>query len=266
MRINRAPHIPWVMFVVVATGVASLFYTAELHPQRLPARFRFFGEMPFDHSTIGGTPLGLILGSISLAIFIFAALLGARKRLPFLLFGHVQRWLRAHIWLTLLTVPLILLHSGFHVGGPMTTTLMALYAIVMVSGIYGLILQQRLPTLMKEQLPAEIVYEQIPNIRRQLYTAAERLYKTYRHEPVAKAKLGPRFAPTPTALATEAVPDVSMHAVVKTPTAVEKPMGGATIRGTPVNPAAFVTSDAADADGIDPSSDADSETTLADFI
>src|SRR4051812_17125931 len=227
MRINRAPHIPWVMFVVVATGVASLFYTAELHPQRLPARFRFFGEMPFDHSTIGGTPLGLVFGSTSLAIFIFAALLGARKRLPFLLFGLVQRWLRAHIWLTLLTVPLVLLHSGFHLGSPMTTLLMALYAIVMVSGVYGLVLQHKLPTLMKERLPAEIVYEQIPNIRAQLCVSAERLLRTYlRPDKPSSA--------APTTLSTATLPDVSEHAVLKTPSAIEKPMGGGTIRGTSV--------------------------------
>ena len=95
-----------------------------------------------------------------------------RKRLPRLFPGHVQTWLRAHIWLTFLTVPLILLHSGFHLGSPMTTLLMGLYAVVMLSGIYGLVLQQKLPGWMKEQLPAEIVYEQIPNIRSQLGVGA----------------------------------------------------------------------------------------------
>jgi hypothetical protein len=94
----------------------------------------------------------------------------------------VQRWLRGHIWLTLLTIPLILLHSGFRVGGPMTTTLMALYAIVMVSGIYGLILQHNLPTMMKESLPTEIVFEQIPNMRAQLCAAAEKLQRSLKQQ------------------------------------------------------------------------------------
>lgn len=266
MRINRAPHIPWVIFVLLATAAAALLYTAEFHPQRVPARFRFFGEMPFDHSTVGGTPLGLIFGSVSLAIFVFAALLGVRKRLPFLLIGHIQRWLRGHIWLTLLTVPLILLHSGFHVGGPMTTMLMGLYAIVMLSGIYGLMLQQKMPTLMKEQLPAEIVYEQIPNIRAQLCAAAERLHRTYKHEPSPKTKFGPRFSPTATAISTEDLPDVSEHAVLKTPSAAEKPMGGATIRGTPVSPAAIMISETTAAEAEDSGTDAASEMLLANFI
>ena len=108
----------------------------------------------------------------------FAALLGVRKKLPFLPVGNVQFWLRGHIWLTLLTIPLILLHSGFRLGGPMTTTLMVLYAIVMVSGIYGLMLQHKLPTMMKESLQAEIVFEQIPNVRAQLCAAAEKLQRS----------------------------------------------------------------------------------------
>ena len=167
------------MFVLVATALASAFYLAKFYPQRVPAGFRFFGDIPPAHATIGGTPLGLVFGAIALAIFVFAALLGVRKKLPILPVGHVQAWLRGHIWLTLLTVPLILLHSGFQIGGPMTTLLMGLYAVVMVSGIYGLVLQHKLPTLMKDRLPAEIVYEQIPQIRAQLCDAAERLRQSY---------------------------------------------------------------------------------------
>jgi len=123
---------------------------------------------------------------------VFAALLGVRKKLPFLPVGNVQRWLRGHIWLTLLTIPLILLHSGFRLGAPMTTTLMVLYAIVMVSGIYGLMLQHKLPTIMKESLPAEIVFEQIPNVRAQLCVAAEKLHRSLKQQ----ATSGPAMVAT----------------------------------------------------------------------
>lgn len=64
----------------------------------------------------------------------------------------------------------------------MTTTLMVLYAFVMVSGIYGLILQHKLPTMMKESLPAEIVFEQIPNVRAQLCAAAEKLHRSLKQQ------------------------------------------------------------------------------------
>lgn len=182
MKINRAAHIPWAILVLAVTGFAILLYLAAFHPQRVPANVRFFGEAPPGPATIGGHPLGLALGTVAFGIFLFAAILGARKRMPRLFPGHIQTWLRAHIWLTLLTIPLILLHSGFRLGSPMTTLLMILYAIVMLSGIYGLILQQKLPTWMKDTLPAELVYEQIPNLRAQLLAAARRLERSLKAE------------------------------------------------------------------------------------
>jgi hypothetical protein len=173
------------IFVVLATMAACWIYLRNFQPGLLPATFRVPSSLlqnPPDHRTIGGTPFGLVLGTIALGIFVFAALLGVRKKLPFLPVGNVQRWLRGHIWLTLLTIPLILLHSGFRLGGPMTTMLMVLYAIVMVSGIYGLVLQHKLPTMMKESLPAEIVFEQIPNVRAQLCAAAEKLQHSLKQQ------------------------------------------------------------------------------------
>jgi hypothetical protein len=173
------------IFVVLATMAAFWIYLGNFQPEVLPAASRVPSSLLQNrsgHRSIGGTPFGLVLGTISLGIFVFAALLGVRKKLPILPVGNVQRWLRGHIWLTLLTIPLILLHSGFRLGGPMTTTLMVLYAIVMVSGIYGLILQHKLPTMMKESLPAEIVVEQIPNVRAQLCAAAEKLQRSLKEQ------------------------------------------------------------------------------------
>jgi hypothetical protein len=190
MRIFNRSHVPWMIFVVLATMVAFWFYLSNFQAELLPATFRLRSSLlqnPLDHRSIGGTPLGLVLGTISLGIFVFAALLGLRKKLPFLPVGNVQRWLRGHIWLTLLTIPLILLHSGFRLGGPMTTTLMVLYAIVMVSGIYGLILQHKLPTMMKESLPAELVFEQIPNVRAQLCAAAEKLQRSLKQQATTRS-------------------------------------------------------------------------------
>ena len=57
----------------------------------------------------------------------------------------------------------------------MTAFLIVLYGVVMVSGIYGLALQHYVPKLMKERLPAEAVYEQIPFIRSQLCREAEKM-------------------------------------------------------------------------------------------
>ena len=148
MRIFNRAHVPWLLFVVLATIAACWVYIGNFYPARLPSSFglpRAFVQQPSEHRSIGGTPVGLIFGAVAFAIFIFGALLSLRKRVVLWPIGTVQSWMRAHIWLTLLTVPLVLLHSGFRLGGPMTILLMALYSVVMVSGIYGLFLQHQIP-------------------------------------------------------------------------------------------------------------------------
>jgi len=144
MRIVNRAHLPWFIFVVVATLFAAWLYVGNFSPQSLPSALRLpqsLLQKPAESHRVGGTPLGLIFGTIALAIFVFAALLGVRKKVVLWRIGTVQRWLRAHIWLTLLTIPLVILHSGFRLGGPMTTLIIVLYLVVMVSGIYGLVLQ-----------------------------------------------------------------------------------------------------------------------------
>ncbi|HEX8897305.1 MAG TPA: hypothetical protein VF751_01300, partial [Chthoniobacterales bacterium] len=193
MRINNWRHVPWIIFVIVATIAACLLYAGNFHAAALPSWIHLppsLIQRPTEHHTVGGTPLGLWFGAISLAIFIFAVLLSLRKKIPLWRVGTVQRWLRAHIWLTILTIPLVILHSGFRFGGPMTTFLMVLYAIVMVSGFYGLFLQHTMPRLMKERLPAETVFEQIPHIRSQLAAAAEKMRDSFRPAPPKKPDAG----------------------------------------------------------------------------
>ncbi|MFL6568097.1 MAG: hypothetical protein ACJ8LI_02935 [Chthoniobacterales bacterium] len=112
---------------------------------------------------------------------------------------------------------------------------------------------------MKERLPAEIVYEQIPNIRALLEAAAERLHKTFTRERATDTD-------APSAVSAAVMPDVSMYAVLKTPSAAEKGASAATVRGTQMTPAAFVKTDETEASPDEPGRDARSEEALATFI
>jgi len=237
MRINNWKHFPWFVFVCLATVAACILYVGNFHPARLPSWIHLPASLiqtPTEHHTVGGTPLGLWFGAISLAIFIFAALLSLRKKIPLWRVGTVQRWLRAHIWLTLLTIPLVILHSGFRFGGPMTTLLMALYAIVMVSGIYGLFLQHLMPRLMKERLPAETVFEQIPHIRTQLAAAAEKMRDSFKPTPPKKPDAG---APAPSATKTATAGGAVMASTkgeLSTPVARAKSVTGSAVTAASV--------------------------------
>jgi len=245
MRINNSKHVPWIVFVFLATLAACVLYVGNFHPARLPSWIPLPASLiqaRTEHHTVGGTPLGLWFGSISLAIFIFAALLSLRKKIPLWRVGTVQRWLRAHIWLTILTIPLVILHSGFRFGGGMTTFLMVLYGIVMVSGFYGLFLQHIMPRLMKERLPAETVFEQIPHIRSQLAAAAEKMRDSFKPAPPKKPDAA---APAPSAVKAVAAPAAVMASTkgeLSTPVARAKSATGSAETAAPVAAAASIAS------------------------
>jgi hypothetical protein len=86
--------------------------------------------------------------------------------------------MRGHIWLGLLSLPLILFHGGFAFRGPLTAVLMWLFFIVIASGVAGALVQHYVPRMMTSRVPMETIYEEIPNVRAQLREEADQLVAT----------------------------------------------------------------------------------------
>jgi hypothetical protein len=122
----------------------------------------------------GGSAMGLAFGIVGFAFMIFAALLGARKRVPTWRLGRAQAWLRGHLWLGLLSLPLILFHGGFHFGGTLTRALMWLLIVTVGSGLFGAALQNYVPRMMTSDVPLETIYDEIVNVRKALRDEADR--------------------------------------------------------------------------------------------
>lgn len=156
MRIDRT-HRPWLIGTVVALVVSAVVYAA------IPGLPR------------GGTAVGLTFGILGYAMMLFAGLLGARKKVPVWRIGRAQTWMRGHLWLGLLSLPMILFHGGFAFRGPLTGVLMALLFIVILSGIAGAAIQHYVPSVLTTQIPLETIYEEIPHIRQQLREEADEL-------------------------------------------------------------------------------------------
>ena len=127
------------------------------------------------HGPRGGSWPGLVYGAAGLALMLYAGGLGLRRRVPTWRVGHAATWMKGHLWLGLLSYALILFHGGFRLGGPLTLSLMALFTVVVASGVYGVLLQQYVPRLMLARLPLETVYEQIDSVVRQLRDEADAL-------------------------------------------------------------------------------------------
>src|SRR5271167_5115754 len=114
----------------------------------------------------GASTIGIIFGIIGFGFMIFAALLGARKRVPIWRLGRAQAWMRGHLWLGLLSLPMILFHGGFHFGGTLTSVLMWLLIITVVSGVFGAALQHFVPRVMTTDVKLETSYDEIGNVRK----------------------------------------------------------------------------------------------------
>jgi hypothetical protein len=144
MLIDRS-HRVWGLSSLAVFVVALVVYLLPVHG-------------PAGHK--GGTIPGLAFGVAGFAMMVFAGLLSARKQVPARRLGSAQAWLRGHIWLGLLSVPLILFHTGFGWGGLLEIVLWILFALVIVSGIFGLAVQQVLPRLLTSRIPLETFVEQ----------------------------------------------------------------------------------------------------------
>lgn len=123
----------------------------------------------------GGSALGITYGVIGFVLMIFAGLLGMRKKFPIWRIGRAQTWMRGHLWLGLISLPIILLHAGFHFGSGLTRLLMWLFVFVVLSGVVGAILQHFMPRQLLSQVPMETIYEQIRQVREQLVAEADKL-------------------------------------------------------------------------------------------
>jgi hypothetical protein len=126
----------------------------------------------------GGSTIGLIFGVVGFGLMIFAALLGARKRVPTWRVGRAQAWMRGHLWLGFLALPMILFHGGLHFGGTLTRVLMWLLIVTVFSGVFGAALQHYIPPMMTSDVPLETIYDEIGRVRTLLGEEADRAFES----------------------------------------------------------------------------------------
>jgi hypothetical protein len=144
-------------FFVIITALTVWLYT------------RYRGQMPRISYFTGWLLFGLI---------VLLTLFNARKRVPFFPLFSSESWLQFHIYAGLLTAFLFAIHVSYRVPtGRFELALACLYALVMLSGFFGLIVSRAFPKRLTTR-GGEVVFERVPVVRRQLKEQAEALVKS----------------------------------------------------------------------------------------
>jgi hypothetical protein len=158
LRIDHT-HRPWALWTGALLLLAALLYV----PYSLFSR----------NGPSGSSAVGLIYGIAGYGLMLFAALLSLRKKLRIWRFGRAQTWMRGHLWLGLLSYPLVFFHAGFSMGHGLAGLLMWLLSLVILSGLLGAALQHYVPRLMTDKVPLETIYNQIDRVQGQLLNEAD---------------------------------------------------------------------------------------------
>ena len=166
-------HRKWLAAVILIAGGCALWFAAA---------WWLGGRLP-GHEPPPGLTFGIAGGLICL--FEFALLIRktswfrTRRTLWGLALGNAQTWMAAHIWLGLLAVPLVAMHAGGRFGGTLSWLLAWVFIVVIISGVFGLVMQNILPRLMTDAVPDETIYSQIDAVGRQFAADAVRLARLY---------------------------------------------------------------------------------------
>jgi hypothetical protein len=93
----------------------------------------------------GGTVLGYTLGTIGTLLILWLTWFGIRKRRYSSTRGTVQGWLSAHVYLGVALLIIVLLHAGFQFGVNVHTVAFVFMALVIASGLWGVLIYMKYP-------------------------------------------------------------------------------------------------------------------------
>lgn len=113
----------------------------------------------------GGTWLGYTLGTIGALLILWLLMFGIRKRAYKSNLGTVRGWLSAHVYLGLALSMVATLHAGFQFGWNIHTLAYVLTMAVIVSGIWGVAVYARNPSLMSDMLGGRTLQQQGQTLR-----------------------------------------------------------------------------------------------------
>ena len=158
MPIHRSGPFWRRVFVILLIAVTALFI--------------YQARKEYPH---GGSLVGLIFGTAGYLLILLLAFYGIRKRSYRSRFGTMEQWLQSHIYLGLLVLVLLVLHTGGRFNDKIALTTLILVAVVVVSGAAGAIFFVTVPRLLTEvesNLTVEEISQQLNQLARNMARVA----------------------------------------------------------------------------------------------
>jgi hypothetical protein len=121
--------------------------------------------------THGGSQMGIAYGVAGTLLILLLAFFGIRKRWYRSTFGTLEQWMQSHIYLGVLSLVILIFHSGGRFNDAVAVTTLILVAIVVISGIFGAILYVTVPRLLTEvesNLTVDEISDQLNQLTRQM--------------------------------------------------------------------------------------------------
>jgi hypothetical protein len=87
----------------------------------------------------------VVYGVLSFATILFLASYIMRKHIYCYRLGSQQSWLQAHSYIGILSIILVFMHSGFKLDGTFSIFLSVLFFLLIISGIIGSLIYNRIP-------------------------------------------------------------------------------------------------------------------------
>lgn len=126
MHVDRS-HLKWIAAALILAALATAAYLGS------------------PDEPVGSSRSGLLFGAGATGLMVFAGLLAFRKKLVRWKVVRLTTLQRGHVWLGLLSLPLVLFHCGFRAGGPLSSALLVLLSAILLSGVAGLLFHHLLP-------------------------------------------------------------------------------------------------------------------------
>ena len=133
--------------------------------------FFYYARSEFPH---GGSPVGLLYGTIGFGLILLLSFFGIRKRWYRSTFGTLEQWMQSHIWLGVLVLIILLFHTGGRFEDKVAVATLVVAAIVVGSGIVGAILYVTVPRLLTE-VESNLTVEEISDQLNQLAKTMARI-------------------------------------------------------------------------------------------